>query len=64
MGDSPSSQCQTRRRELNVMTEGGQPLREFFLGVGRPAWDRGVRNFAPNVGDDYGGRLLTAWLDR
>jgi ABC-type transport system substrate-binding protein len=28
------------------------------------AWDRGVRNFAPNVGDDYGGRLLAAWLDR
>ncbi len=46
------------------MTEAGQPLREFFLGVGRPAWDRGVRNFAPNVGDHYGGRLLTAWLGR
>ncbi len=28
------------------------------------AWDRGVRNFAPNVGDDYGGRLMAAWLDR
>jgi peptide/nickel transport system substrate-binding protein len=28
------------------------------------AWDRHVRNFAPNVGDDYGGRLMAAWLDR
>ncbi len=28
------------------------------------AWERHVRNFAPNVGDDYGGRLMAAWLDR
>ncbi len=28
------------------------------------AWERHVRNFAPNVGDDYGGRLVAAWLDR
>jgi ABC-type transport system substrate-binding protein len=28
------------------------------------AWDRAVRNFGPNVGDDYGGRLVAAWLDR
>jgi peptide/nickel transport system substrate-binding protein len=28
------------------------------------AWDRAVKNFAPNVGDDYGGRLMLTWLDR
>jgi peptide/nickel transport system substrate-binding protein len=28
------------------------------------AWDRHVRNFAPNVGDDYGGRLMLTWVDR
>jgi peptide/nickel transport system substrate-binding protein len=28
------------------------------------AWERYVKNFAPNVGDDYGGRLMAAWLDR
>jgi peptide/nickel transport system substrate-binding protein len=27
------------------------------------AWDRRVKNFAPNVGDDYGGRLMLTWLD-
>ena len=27
-------------------------------------WDAHVRNFAPNVGNDYGGRLVAAWLDR
>jgi ABC-type transport system substrate-binding protein len=28
------------------------------------AWDAHVKNFAPNVGNDYGGRLMAAWLDR
>jgi peptide/nickel transport system substrate-binding protein len=28
------------------------------------AWDAHVKNFAPNLGNDYGGRLLAAWLDR
>src|SRR5436309_1529425 len=26
------------------------------------AWDPGVKNFAPNIGHDYGGRLMGAWL--
>ena len=28
------------------------------------AWEPYVRNFAPNLGHDYGGRLVAAWLDR
>jgi peptide/nickel transport system substrate-binding protein len=28
------------------------------------AWEPYVRNFAPNLGHDYGGRLMAAWLDR
>jgi peptide/nickel transport system substrate-binding protein len=28
------------------------------------AWEGHVRNFAPNLGNDYGGRLVAAWLDR
>jgi peptide/nickel transport system substrate-binding protein len=27
-------------------------------------WDAAVRNYAPNVSYDYGGRLMAAWLDR
>jgi ABC-type transport system substrate-binding protein len=27
------------------------------------AWEPYVRNFAPNLGNDYGGRLMAAWLD-
>src|SRR6185369_3843469 len=28
------------------------------------AWEPHVKNFAPNFGHDYGGRLMVAWLDR
>jgi peptide/nickel transport system substrate-binding protein len=28
------------------------------------AWEPYVRNFAPNFGFDYGGRLMVAWIDR
>jgi ABC-type transport system substrate-binding protein len=27
------------------------------------AWEAHVRNFGPNLGNDYGGRLMAAWLD-
>jgi ABC-type transport system substrate-binding protein len=27
-------------------------------------WDGAVKNYAPNLGYDYGGRLIAAWLDR
>jgi peptide/nickel transport system substrate-binding protein len=28
------------------------------------AWEPYVKNFAPNIGHDYGGRLMVSWLDR
>ena len=28
------------------------------------AWESYIRNFAPNLGHDYGGRLVAAWLDK
>jgi hypothetical protein len=28
------------------------------------AWDGALKNYAPNLGYDYGGRLVVAWLDR
>lgn len=28
------------------------------------AWEPYVKNFAPNIGFDYGGRLMVTWLDR
>jgi peptide/nickel transport system substrate-binding protein len=32
----------------------------IYVGV----WDRALKNYAPNLGFDYGGRLVAAWLDR
>jgi peptide/nickel transport system substrate-binding protein len=28
------------------------------------AWDAHIKNFMPNNGNDYGGRLMAAWIDR
>jgi len=27
-------------------------------------WDGALKNYGPNYGNDYGGRLVAAWLDR
>jgi hypothetical protein len=29
-----------------------------------PVWDPALENYGPNLGYDYGGRFMTAWLDR
>jgi ABC-type oligopeptide transport system substrate-binding subunit len=28
------------------------------------AWMPNIRDFGPNIGPDYGGRLMSAWLDK
>jgi peptide/nickel transport system substrate-binding protein len=33
-------------------------------GVVIAVWDPALRNYTPNTGFDYGGRLMAAWLDR
>ena len=33
-------------------------------GVYVAVWDGALKNYGPNVGYDYGGRLMAAWLDR
>jgi len=45
------------------------PPNAYYLLVGPSsrvvsAWEPYVKNFAPNLGNDYGGRLMSAWLDR
>jgi hypothetical protein len=34
----------------------------FILTV--PVWDPALKNYGPNLGYDYGGRFMAAWLDR
>jgi peptidoglycan hydrolase-like protein with peptidoglycan-binding domain len=33
-------------------------------GVYIAVWDGALKNYGPNLGFDYGGRLTAAWLDR
>lgn len=57
----------TRRRQVLYDIQRYLSQQAYYLYgpsvVAVAAWERGVKNFAPNVGDDYGGRLLAAWLD-
>ena len=34
------------------------------LPVAIAVWDGALKNYVPNLGYDWGGRLLAAWLDR
>jgi peptide/nickel transport system substrate-binding protein len=57
-----------RRREIVHDIQRYLSERAYYLygPAGRvvSAWEPYVRNFGPNVGNDYGGRLLAAWLER
>ena len=37
---------------------------EVYSIVSTAAWDAALKNYGPNLGYDYGGRLMAAWLDR
>ena len=48
------------RRDLLAL--GGATLATATLASG--VWDGVLKSYRPNLGYDYGGRLLAAWLDR
>ena len=37
---------------------------QLWSGVYVAVWDGALNNYGPNLGYDYGGRLMAAWLDR
>jgi hypothetical protein len=37
---------------------------EAYSTVAIAAWDPALKNYGPNLGYDYGGRLIASWLDR
>jgi len=37
---------------------------EAYSAVLPAVWDPALKNYAPNLCYDYGGRLMAAWLDR
>jgi peptide/nickel transport system substrate-binding protein len=58
----------TKRREIlyDIQRSISQQAYYLYFGSARvvSAWEPYVRNWAPNNGFDYGGRLMAAWLDR
>jgi hypothetical protein len=57
-----------RRRELVYDIQRHLAEQSYYLygpsGKVVSAWEPTVKNFAPNLGNDYGGRLLSACLAR
>lgn len=58
-----------KRREVlyDIQRHFAQQAYQFFVSPAArviSAWEPYVRNFAPNIGNDYGGRLMGVWLDR
>ena len=59
----------SKRREILYDIQRYLSETAYYLLVGPSAtvvsaWEPYVRDFAPNLGNDYGGRLVAAWLDR
>ncbi len=57
-----------RRRELIFEIQRHLARQQYYVqlasGVYVAVWDSALKNYGPNLGYDYGGRLMAAWLDR
>jgi peptide/nickel transport system substrate-binding protein len=57
-----------KRRELIFEIQRVLAEKQYYVqtpsGVYVAVWDPALKNYGPNVGYDYGGRLAAAWLDR
>ena len=58
----------TKRREIVFDIQRHLAKQQYYVatnsGVYVAVWENAVKNYGPNLGYDYGGRLLAAWLDR
>src|SRR5262245_2919378 len=56
------------RREVIHQIERHLARQQYYVsapsGIYVAVWDPALKNYGPNLGYDYGGRLLAAWLDR
>ena len=48
------------QRYLSKQVYGVDVVSAVVIGI----WDQALKNYGPNFGFDYGGRLMAAWLDR
>ena len=66
--DSGADDYLVKRRELVHQIQrhlGKQVYRaEAYSIIALAVWDPALKNYGPNLGYDYGGRLTAAWLDR
>jgi peptide/nickel transport system substrate-binding protein len=57
-----------KRREIIHEIQRHLAKQQYYVQMGSAiqigVWDAAVKNYAPNVSYDYGGRLQAAWLDR
>jgi peptide/nickel transport system substrate-binding protein len=57
-----------KRREVIHEIQRHMARQQYYLhlpsAVNIGVWDGALKNYAPNLGYDYGGRLVAAWLDR
>jgi peptide/nickel transport system substrate-binding protein len=58
----------TKRREAIRELQRYLARQQYYVqmpsGVYVAVWDGALKNYGPNLGYDYGGRLMAAWLDR
>jgi peptide/nickel transport system substrate-binding protein len=57
-----------KRREIIFDLQRHLAKQQYYVqvpsGIYVAVWDAALKNYGPNVGYDYGGRLAAAWLDR
>ena len=57
-----------KRREVIHEIQRYLAKQQYYIttdsGVYVAVWDAALKNYGPNIGYDYGGRLTAAWLDR
>ncbi|MBI5628327.1 MAG: ABC transporter substrate-binding protein [Candidatus Rokubacteria bacterium] len=57
-----------KRREIIFDIQRHLSKQQYYVqipsGVYVAVWDGALKNYGPNLGYDYGGRLMAAWLDR
>jgi peptide/nickel transport system substrate-binding protein len=57
-----------RRREVLYEIQRYLATQQYYVQMPSPVyiavWDGALKNYGPNIGYDYGGRLRAAWLDR
>jgi len=62
------AQDASKRRELVHAFQRHAAVQQYYVhlpsGIHVAAWDAALKNYAPNMSNDYGGRLAAAWLDR